>query len=64
MSKEAEAQALDALKPFLNSEGVRRFADYFRARRETLRDRLEAEESEQTRGRTHELRDLLKLLSE
>ena len=64
MSKDNLSLALDRFQPYKGQDAVLRFKEVMAARLETLRDRLEKEESEQVRGQCKELRELFKLLNE
>lgn len=57
-------QLLKEFAPFRGQESVMRLTRLLEARVEAHRDRLEKEESEQTRGRLRELREIIKILSE
>ena len=63
MSEDREAQLVEIITAFKHSETARAVVELLTLRREHYRDRLEASENAEVRGKSKECKDLIQLFS-
>jgi len=63
MSDNREADIIELLRAYKQSEVSMLYSELFSIRRERYRDKLESSEQEQVRGRSKECKELLQLFS-